>query len=136
MVPARIPHKTECDHAQTPYARRKCRKTKLAKENTMIETVTVENRTRNWRGEEKITTTEYTQITGTITTTSTDNTAIPAAGRTSIYTVQAGDTTVTVAHIGGLATDMRPLRAGDTVRILASTDCTIAQYLAETIDRI
>jgi hypothetical protein len=30
MIAKRIPHKTECDHAQTPYARRKCRAAKLA----------------------------------------------------------------------------------------------------------
>lgn len=38
MIAKRIPHKTQCDHAQTPYARRKCRATKLAaaaKEATM-----------------------------------------------------------------------------------------------------
>jgi hypothetical protein len=30
MIAKRIPHKTECGHAQTPYARRKCRAAKLA----------------------------------------------------------------------------------------------------------
>lgn len=30
MIAKRIAHKTECDHAQTPYARRKCRAAKLA----------------------------------------------------------------------------------------------------------
>lgn len=30
MVPARIPHKTQCGHPQTPYARRKCRKAQIA----------------------------------------------------------------------------------------------------------
>lgn len=42
MIAKRIPHKAQCDHAQTPYARRKCRAAKLAaasKEITMRYTV-------------------------------------------------------------------------------------------------
>lgn len=33
MIAKRINHKGECDHAQTPAARRKCRATKLATQN-------------------------------------------------------------------------------------------------------
>ncbi|GGM27349.1 hypothetical protein GCM10011608_10130 [Micromonospora sonchi] len=42
MIAKRIPHKAQCDHAQTPYARRKCRATKLAaaQEATMQTTPT------------------------------------------------------------------------------------------------
>lgn len=44
MIAKRIPHKTQCDHAQTPYARRKCRKAQLAnaikkQENAMRYTI-------------------------------------------------------------------------------------------------
>jgi hypothetical protein len=102
----------------------------------MVQTITHENRTRDWRGNEKVVTEEYTQIDGTVTSLNTDNNPQPMLGRTPILTIDAGDQTVTVAHIGGLATDMRPVQAGDTVRILATQPCTIADYLAATVERI
>lgn len=35
MIAKRIDHKGQCDHPQTPYARRKCRAAKFAKEIAM-----------------------------------------------------------------------------------------------------
>lgn len=139
MIAKRIRHKGICEHAQTPYARRKCRAAKIAaasKETAMIQTVTIENRRRNWRGEEIVTTEEYTQIDGVVTATGDDDNPIPAAGRTPVYTIDAGGTTVTVAHPGGLASDMRPVRTGDRVRVLATGECAVADYAATAVDRI
>jgi hypothetical protein len=102
----------------------------------MIETVQIENRSRDWRGNEKVTIEEYTRIEGTVTATGDDNNPQPGHGRTPIYTIDAGDTTVTVANPHGIATDMHPVQVGDRVRILADSQCVVADYTANTVDRI
>ena len=102
----------------------------------MITPVKIENRRRNWKGEEIVHTEEYTQIEGSVTSVGDDGTPIAYLGNTPIYTIDAGDTIVTVASPGGLATDMRPVAVGDRVRVLATGDSVAADYCAATIDRI
>ena len=102
----------------------------------MIENVQIENRRRDWRGNELVSIEDYTRIEGTVTATGDDDNPIPSAGRTPIYTIDAGEATVTVANPHGLATDMRPVQVGDTVRILATRPCTVADYAASTVDHI
>lgn len=140
MIAKRIQHKGICDHAQTPYARRKCRAAKIAaaksEETGMIKTVQIETKTRTWRGEEKVTVEEYTQIEGTVTATGQDDNALPGHGHMPIYTIDAAGTVVTVANPRMVADDMRPVQVGDRVRILATTPCVVADYAATGVERI
>lgn len=144
MIPKRIKHKGICEHPQTPYARRKCRKALIAaatrtEEAPMtigsIQTVQIEHRTRDWRGRERITTEEYVQITGTVTAVGAGDSQ-PMAGGTPVYTVDAGGTVVTVANPRGLADDLHPVAVGDMVRVLATDECLIAGYAATSVERI
>lgn len=141
MIAKRIQHKGICQHAQTPYQRRKCRAAKLAaariaEETQMIKQVTIEHRSLNWRKQEVVTATEYTQIEGTVTATGDDNSPQPGHGRTPIYTIDAGGQIVTVANPQVIATDMRPVQVGDRVRVLATGECLVADYAASTVERI
>jgi hypothetical protein len=98
----------------------------------MITKVTIEKQGRiDWRtGEPTIRRTEYTQIEGTVTAAD----EVPhARPHQLIYTVDAGEATVTIQAIGDLAhTADGTLRGlpevGDQVRILATPSKT-ADYL-------
>lgn len=102
----------------------------------MIKTITVETRHRTWRGDERVTVEDYTQIEGVVVSTTAADQSVLSLGRTPVHTIQAGDETVTVAHVGGLAQDMRPVRSGDHIRVLATDECVVADYTATTVERI
>ena len=101
-----------------------------------IKTVRTENRTKNWRGQEIVTVAEYAEIEGIGTAVNLDGDPMPGLGRIPVYTVDADGTTVTVANVHQVATDMHVVSVGDRVRILAEDRCLIASYNAAQVERL
>jgi hypothetical protein len=138
MVPRRIRHLGVCTHPQTPYARRKCRAAKIAaaaKATPAIRTIQREDRRRSWRGHEIVTITKHAEITGIVTGTSQTDTATAGLGHLPRYTIDAGGRTITVINPSVVADDMRPVRTGDRIVVIADEPNAGGEYCATSITR-